>query len=204
MKTDFESPLTPGYAGYSADLALDESVIQGVAEALNQAIDSLKGQLLAGQISSNAGLFHALRRLGQLQDMHNRLTGRDQDIEYLFSDDGECSCHVAGFLGDLSDVTDTHGHPLRVGDTVLMLHDGEPYEQMIILDHKGKSQLSQEHLDRHEAIFQTPFSEAGIMTAQRYSYSTIERQSCLTAYYLAQKQARVPVKQPHKIESQAR
>lgn len=204
MKTDFESPLTPGYAGYCADLALDEAATQGVAQALKQAIGSLKGQLLAGQISSNAGLFHALRRLGQLQDMHNRLTGGDEDIEYLFSDDGECSHYVAGFLGDLSGVTDTHGQPLRVGDTVTMLRDGEPYEQMIILNHKGRSRLSQEHLNRHGAVFQTPFTEAGIMTAQRYSYPIIERRSCLTAYYLAQKQARAPAKQPHKTGSQAR
>lgn len=84
MKPDFESPLALGCAGYCADLTLDEAATQGVAQALKQAIGSLKGQLLAGQISSNAELFHALRRLGQLQDMHNRLTGGDEDIEYLF------------------------------------------------------------------------------------------------------------------------
>lgn len=129
---------------------------------------------------------------------------RHSCIEYLFSDDGECSRYVAGFLGALSDVTDIHGQALRVGDTVTMLCDGEPYEQMIILNHRGKSQLSQEHLNRHGAVFQTPFTEAGIMTAQRYSYSIIERQSCLTAYYLAQKRARTPAKQPHKAEGQTR
>ena len=46
---------------------------------------------------------------------------------------------------------------------VTMLRGGEPYEQMIILNHKRKSQLSQEHLNRHGAVFQPPFTEAGIM-----------------------------------------
>lgn len=107
-------------------------------------------------------------------------------------------------MGDLSDVTDIHGQPLRVGNTVTMLRDGAPDEQIIILNHKGKSQLSREHLNRHGAVFQTPFTEAGIMIAQRYSYPIIERQSCLTAYYLAQKRARAPAKQPHKTEGQTR
>lgn len=87
----------------------------------------------------------------------------NRGIEYLFSDDGECSRYVAGFLGDLSDVKDIHGQPLCVGNMVTMLRGGEPYEQMIILNHKGKSQLSQEHLNRHGAVFQPPFTEAGIM-----------------------------------------
>ena len=72
----------------------------------------------------------------------------NRGIEYLFSDDGKYSRYVAGFLGDLSDVKDIHS---------------QPYEQMIILNHKRKSQLSQEHLNRHGAVFQPPFTEAGIM-----------------------------------------
>lgn len=128
----------------------------------------------------------------------------NRGIEYLFSDDGKYSRYVAGFLGDLSDVKDIHGQPLCVGNMVTMLRGGEPYEQMIILNHKGKSQLSQEHLNRHGAVFQPPFTEAGIMTAQRYSYPIIECQSCLTAYYPAQKLARAPAKQPQKTEGQTR
>ena len=87
----------------------------------------------------------------------------NRGIEYLFSDDGKYSRYVAGFLGDLSDVKDIHSQPLCVGNMVTMLRGGEPYEQMIILNHKRKSQLSQEHLNRHGAVFQPPFTEAGIM-----------------------------------------
>lgn len=79
----------------------------------------------------------------------------NRGIEYLFSDDGKYSRYVAGFLGDLSDVKDIHSQPLCVGNMVTMLRGGEPYEQMIILNHKRKSQLSQEHLNRHGAVFQT-------------------------------------------------
>lgn len=54
----------------------------------------------------------------------------NRGIEYLFSDDGECSRYVAGFGGDLSDVKDIHGQPLCVGNMVTMLRGGEPYEQI--------------------------------------------------------------------------
>ena len=121
----------------------------------------------------------------------------NRGIEYLFSDDGKYSRYVAGFLGDLSDVKDIHSQPLCVGNMVTMLRSGEPYEQMIIL--KGKIPALTGAPEPSWCGFPAPIYRGG-----HHAYPIIERQSCLTAYYLAQKRARAPAKQPQKTEGQTR
>lgn len=195
---DFDSPLDPGYKGHQPDLKQDAETLRPVLEALDQVIVSLKGQLIFSRMNSDSGMYHGLCRLGQLQDMRNRLTGERKDIEYIFSDNSECSRYVAGFLGDPSDVVDTNGRLLHVGDTVMAHHNGETHEQMIILGPKGRSQLPQEWLDSRKAVFQTDFREADIETASGYSWPTIERRSCLEDYFAAQERARMPARQSKK------
>lgn len=201
---DFESPLDPGCQGHQPDLKQDAKTVRPVIEVLDRAIISLKDQLMFSRMNSESGMYHGLCRLGQLQDMRNRLTGERQDIEYILSDDGECSRYVAGFLGDSSDVGDIHGRPLRVGDTVMAYHNGEAHEQMIILGPKGRSQLPQEWLDSRNAVFQTDFREADIETARRYSYPSIDRRSCLEDYFMAHDRAKAPVRQPQKAAREER
>lgn len=195
---DFDSPLDPGYMGHQPDLERDAATVKIVVESLDQAIRELKRQVIGGPMNSDSGMYHTLCRLGQFQDMHNRLTGEWQDIEYIFSDDGECSRYVAGFLGDPTDVKDAHGRPLRVGDTIMAHSNGQSHEQMIILGPKSCSQLPQEWLDSRKAMFHADFREADIDTARRYSWPSIERRSCLEDYFAAQERAKTPARQPRK------
>ena len=105
--TDFETTLDPRFTMYAGDIAADKKAVEGVPAAIDLAVDRLKELLRRNAFDSNAGMYHALRRIGQLLDMRKRLTGEHKNVEYLLFDDGESSLYVAGFIGDAAGVFDS-------------------------------------------------------------------------------------------------
>ena len=181
--TEFDTALDPNYAMYARDIAVDTEAVTGVAAALGQAIDLLKDKLRRDALDSNAGTFHALCRIGQLLDMRNRLTGEYQDIEYLYSDNGEFYRYVAGFVGESAGVFDAQGRPLCVGDTVATTYQGRTQERMIILSSDGKSLLTQGWINDQDAVFWKDFAEADIRAANINPCCTVRLGSCLKDYH---------------------
>ena len=181
--TEFSTALDPNDRMYARDLAVDTEAVTGAAAALGQAIDLLKDKLRRNVLDSNAGMDHALCRLGQLLDMRNRLTGEYQDIEYLYSDDGEFFRYVAGFVGESAGVFDSQGRPLCVGDTVATTYQGWTQERMIILSSDGKSLLTQGWINDQDAVFWKDFAEADIRAANINPCCTVRLGSCLKDYH---------------------
>ena len=200
---DFETALDPGCEMYAHDITADKSLTGEVTAAIDLSVDRMKDLLRRNAFDSNAGMLHALCRIGQLLEMKNRLTGEKTDLEYLLCDDNECLFYVAGFIGDPAGVSDVNGTPLRVGDTVMCQAGSETYEQMIILGATGCSALSQDWLEGKRAVFRTDCAESDIAAAQRYSYPSIGRRSCLKDYHAGRERQQAR-KRPRRLPREER
>lgn len=73
---------------------------------------------------SNRETHAELKAIGELLTEKNELTGLNEDVQYLYIDDGEWYRAVEGFVGDYSGTTDCNGVRLKIGDTVSL--DGFP------------------------------------------------------------------------------
>lgn len=188
--TDFETALDPRFTMDAGDIAADKKAVEGVPTAIDLAVDHLKDLLRRNAFDSNAGMYHALHRIGQLLDMRRRLTGEHKNVEYLLFDDGESSLYVAGFIGDAAGVFDAQGRPLLVGDVVAGSIREQEVKRMVILNAKGEPVLSQEWLDQHDAVFVQDFSVAGVRWANQHPGYTVRSGGCLKDYHTAQNRQR--------------
>lgn len=86
---------------------------------LNAEINWLKKHLTQQSARmTNADTFDELEKIGQLLSEKNALTGLDEDVSYLYLDDGEWFREVKDFVGDDSGMHDCMGATLKIGDTV--------------------------------------------------------------------------------------
>lgn len=184
--TDFETALDPRFTMYAGDIAADKKAVEGVPAAIDLAVDRLKELLRRNAFDSNAGMYHALHRIGQLLDMRNRLTGEHKNEIYLIFDDAGHSCHVSGFVGDPAGVFDSQGRPLQVGDIVAGSVREQEVKRMVILNARGESMLSREWIDQHDAVFVQDFSAARVQETNRYPGCRIWCHGCLKEYHAAQ------------------
>lgn len=88
---------------------------------LNEEIARLKKHLTEQSgAMTNADTFDELEKIGELASEKNALTGLDEDVAYLYLDDGEWFREVKGFVGDDSGMQDCAGTALKIGDTVML------------------------------------------------------------------------------------
>ena len=140
---------------------------------LNEEIAQLKKHLTEQSATmTNANTFDELERIGELVSEKNALTGLEEDVSYLYLDDGEWFREVKGFVGDDSGMQDCAGTALKIGDTVLL----NGYPRLIM--HQMPSQKT--ILDCGcEKI--KDYSELDIQDASACAF-TVSLRSCLDDY----------------------
>lgn len=131
--TNFETDLDPRFTMYAGDIAADKKAVERVPAAIDLAVDRLKELLRHDAFDSDAGMYHALHRIGQLLDMRNRLTGEHKNGIYLIFEDAGHSCHVSGSVGDPAGVFNSQGRPLLVGDIAAGSVREREVNRMVIL-----------------------------------------------------------------------
>ena len=106
---------------------------------LNAEIVRLKKHLMEHSARmTNADTFDELEKIGELLSEKNSITGLDEDVSYLYLDDGEWFREVKGFVGDDSGMQDCAGTALKIGDTVLLngyprlVMEGMPSQKTIL------------------------------------------------------------------------
>jgi len=105
---------------------------------LNEEIAELKRHLTEQSARmTNADTFDELERIGELLSEKNVLTGLDEDVSYLYLDDGEWFREVKGFVGDESGMHDCMGTALKIGDTVSM----NGYPRLVMQDMPSQKTL---------------------------------------------------------------
>lgn len=125
----------------------------------------------------------ALRELSELVVKRNELTGRNEDIRYLYCDDNECSRFVAGFIGDYSGTKDWNQYKLLVGDIVRLRNDdGTYYDRMVLMNGRGGAMLDQKTLKAREANLIKGFREELLDYATNCAAFTVTLRSCLSDY----------------------
>ena len=166
MKADFDSV-------WSAEKAPE---LLEVCQKIEQCKYGLRDQTFL----SNAATFAKLDELGQLIHGKNEITGMDEDIQYLYVDNGEFFCHVAGFIGDEAHVKDSKGQALCVGD-IVSTADG--WERMVFLSEKGTPILDQKYLSGCGAVRKKTFQELDLSAARCAAFS-VTLNSCLKRYQM--------------------
>lgn len=151
---------------------------------IDEKINALKNSLAEQLKWPDAKVAEVICQIGELLEQRNELTGRSEDMQFLFSDDNECLWFVAGFVGDDSSTVDANGTPLKVGDTV-SFYSG--YQRMVILNSKFQPMLSQEMLLEKHAVKVADSAEMDIRTAQSAA-STVTCESCCEVYHRQQEQ----------------
>jgi len=105
---------------------------------LNEEIARLKKHLTEQSAQmTNADTFDELERIGELLSEKNALTGLDEDVSYLYLDDGEWFREVKGFVGDDSGMHDCMGTALKIGDTVSL----NGYPRLVMQDMPSQKTL---------------------------------------------------------------
>jgi len=105
---------------------------------LNEEIAELKRHLTEQSARmTNADTFDELERIGELLSEKNVLTGLDEDVSYLYLDDGEWFREVKGFVGDESGMHDCMGTALKIGDTVSL----NGYPRLVMQDMPSQKTL---------------------------------------------------------------
>lgn len=150
-----------------------------------QKIEQCKCDLHDQTFLSNAATFAKLDELGRLIHGKNEITGLDEDIQYLYVDNGEFLYHVAGFIGDEADVKDSKGRALCVGD-IVSTTDG--WERMVFLSEKGTPILDQKYLSGCGAVRKKTFQELDLSAARCAGFS-VTLNSCLKRYQQRSEQA---------------
>lgn len=146
-------------------------------------IDAAKAELHDQRHLTNAATYQKLAELGELIAGKNEISGLKQDIEYLYSDDGEFSRCVAGFIGDESPLVDANGQRLLVGDSVC--YPDTNWERMVIFGMDGSPMLHQEDLLKRGAVKSCSCWELNMETACCAVF-TVTHESCLKDYKLYQ------------------
>lgn len=160
---------------------------------MNNDIEYLKSKIVGNQRLSNTQTQRMINEIGRLLNENNRRSGANEDVRYLYSDDGEFSRHVAGFVGDKTDTVDQRGLPLHVGDTVANTVDGKTNERMVILGSSGRPVLDQKWLNEHHAVKVESFVELDLKSANINPGETITAHSCVEEYN------KLPIEMKHKL-----
>lgn len=147
-------------------------------------IQSLKDSFAEQWKWTNARVDELLCQIGELLEEKNAMTGRREDVRYIYSDDGEFFRFVAGFAGDDSGTADANGTPLKVGDTVTF---GSGFKRMVILNGSLAPLLSQKTLLEKQAVKTADHTELDIRTADS-AIATVSLRSCREDYHRQQEQ----------------
>ena len=143
------------------------------ADSLSKEIDRLKTQLIdPRKFKSNSDISEKLEQIGNLLSEKNELTGLQEDMQYLFYDDGEWYRRVVGFLGDDSGTTDFAGTPLKIGDTVSL----KGYPRIVMVDLPTQATINE-----YQALKIKDYSEMDIHDAFCVAF-TVSLHSCLDDY----------------------
>lgn len=143
------------------------------ADSLSKEIDRLKTILMDPlKFKSNSDTSEKLEQIGKLLSEKNELTGLQEDIQYLYMDDGEWYRRVVGFLGDDSGTTDFAGTPLKIGDTVSL----KGFPRIVMADLP-----SQKTINECQALKTKDYSKMDIRDAYSFAF-TVSLHSCLDDY----------------------
>lgn len=105
---------------------------------LNEEIARLKKHLSEQSARmTNADTFDGLERIGELLSEKNALTGLNEDVSYLYLDDGEWFREVKGLVGEDSGMHDCTGTKLKIGDTVSL----NGYPRLVMQDMPSQKTL---------------------------------------------------------------
>lgn len=140
---------------------------------LNEEIARLKKHLTDQSARmTNADTFDELERIGELLSEKNALTGLDEDVSYLYLDDGEWFREVKGFVGDDSGMHDCMGTALKIGDTVSL----NGYPRLIMQDMPSQKTLLECGCEKIK-----DYSELDIQDASACAF-TVSLRSCSEDY----------------------
>lgn len=109
-----------------------------VEKLINDNIMAAKQRLPYINECSNKRIGEHLVLVGEMIDLRNRITGRRDDVEYLYFDDGESIRYIAGFIGDRVSIEDSLGSPLHIGD---LINDESGREYLVALNIKGQLEV---------------------------------------------------------------
>lgn len=140
---------------------------------LNEEIAQLKKHLSEQSARmTNADTFDELERIGELLSEKNALTGLDEDVSYLYLDDGEWFREVKGFVGDDSGMHDCMGTALKIGDTVSL----NGYPRLVMQDMPSQKTLLECGCEKIK-----DYSELDIQDASACAF-TVTLRSCSEDY----------------------
>ena len=90
---------------------------------LTNKIEALKENLSNNTFSlSNTEKYETIRRIGGLLLERDNIYGTDLTENCFIASDNESYNEVVGFLGDETELLDTQGTPLRIGDTITLYY----------------------------------------------------------------------------------